>query len=312
MKHVLVTGGAGFIGSHTVDLLLQEGFRVTVLDNLATGKLAHLPLTDPHLEFIQADIVDFPALSALVKNCDGVLHLAALSSVPQSIEDPVRSLKVNTLGFLQVLEAIREAERPVRLVYASSAAVYGGQGELPARDDVPLGKEFLSPYALEKVTNEHYAALYTRLFGLKSLGLRYFNVYGLRQDPASPYSGVISKFIENYQRDLPLTLWGDGTQSRDFIYVEDVARANWLALQSHHAGILNIATGKMETLTQLIRYIEMAGKKPASINYVPSRVGDIYQSYGSIKQAQQQLGFSHRIDLQQGIKRLTDSLENSE
>src|SRR5262249_34049896 len=161
------------------------------------------------------------------------------------------------------------------LVYASSAAVYGDQDGLPAQDDVPLAEKFLSPYALEKATNEYYARLYATLFGIKSLGLRYFNVYGSRQDPASFYSGVISKFIANYQRDLPLTVFGDGTQARDFIHVSDIAQANWLALQNQSIGVTNIATGKKETLNQLIHYIGMAGGKPAEIKYAEPRAGDI-------------------------------------
>lgn len=302
MKHVLITGGAGFIGSHTADLLLKKGIKVTVLDNLATGKLAHLDGSNQRLEFIQADIIDYPRLSEVIKNCDCILHLAALPSVLKSIEDPIHSLKVNTMGFLRILQTIREVNPTVRLVYASSAAVYGAQKELPARDDKLLTEKLLSPYALEKVTNEHYARLYAELFGIKSLGLRYFNVYGTRQDPTSFYSGVISKFISNYQSDQPLTVFGDGTQARDFIHVSDVARANELALQSQHTGVVNIATGKMETLKQLIQYISAAGRKPAEIKYAESRVGDIYHSYGSVDQAEQRLGFRYSMDLAEGIK----------
>jgi len=303
-KRILVTGGAGFIGSHTVDRLLQQGMQVTVFDNLATGKLAHLDVSHAPLKFIQDDILNYSQLAAAVAASDAVLHLAALPSVPKSIEDPIQSLHVNTLGFLHVLQAIREAARPIRLVYASSAAVYGRARALPCRDDLPLSDELLSPYALEKSNNERYAALYATLFGIKSLGLRYFNVYGSRQDPASPYSGVISKFLENYQSDLPLTVFGKGEQSRDFIHVSDVARANELALQSDYAGVLNVATGKMETLNQLIHCIELAGDKPAQVNYAQSRVGDISQSYACVKRAEQYLDFQYSVDLKQGISLL--------
>lgn len=200
MMKVLVTGGAGFIGSHTVDALLDQGCRVIVYDNFSTGKLTHLNLFHTGLEVVQGDILDYPKLAKEMSRCDAVLHLAAIASVPRSLEDPVETLKVNTLGFLNVLQAIRENNKPMRLVYASSAAVYGNVDVLPCRDDMPLSSRVLSPYALEKANNERYAELYGQLFKISSLGLRYFNVYGPRQDPKSPYSGVISKFIDAYKK----------------------------------------------------------------------------------------------------------------
>ncbi|MBV8801768.1 MAG: NAD-dependent epimerase/dehydratase family protein, partial [Gammaproteobacteria bacterium] len=195
MNRVLVTGGAGFIGSHTVDLLLQEGKEVVVIDNLSTGKLTNLNLFNPNLRFVQGDILDYSLLCKELARCNAVLHLAAISSVPQSVEEPIETLKVNTLGFLQILQAIRNNPTPVRLVYASSAAVYGGDAPLPCSDEENKTFNVLSPYALEKANNERYADLYSRLFNINSLGLRYFNVYGPRQDPKSTYSGVITKFI---------------------------------------------------------------------------------------------------------------------
>ena len=305
MKHILITGGAGFIGSHTTDLLLQSGFRVTVYDNLSTGKLTNLDLFHPHLEFVPGDVLDYTALAVQIKRCDAVLHLAALPSVPKSIEDPVFSLKVNTQGFLHVLQAVREAARPIRVVYASSAAVYGGDAALPCSDelaDIPTMP--LSPYALEKANNERYADLYQRLFGIASLALRYFNVYGLRQDPESPYSGVIAKFIENYRTQGVIMIWGDGLQSRDFVQVSDIARANLLALQSDYVGVLNIATGVPETLQNLASYIEQAGGQPLQIIFAEKRVGDIRESYASVTKAEAALGFRSEIDLEQGIRLL--------
>lgn len=242
-NRVLVTGGAGFIGSHTVDLLLQQGYRVTVFDNLVTGKLSNLDLFHSNLTVIQADVLQYDRLLQEIKRADCVLHLAALASVPQSIEHPVESLKVNALGFLHVLEAIREAQKQCRLVYASSAAVYGASTQLPCNDEAPLVDLPLSPYAFEKMSNEQYASLYERLFGIKSLGLRYFNVYGPRQDPASPYSGVISRFLSLAQKNEPIIVFGDGKQSRDFVFVGDIARANVAALQNTVSGVMNIATG---------------------------------------------------------------------
>jgi len=303
-ERILVTGGAGFIGSHTVDLLLRQGKQVVVLDNLSSGKMTNLQLNHPDLEFIEGDVLEYPLVADLTSSCDAVLHLAAIASVPQSIDNPIYTFQVNTQGFLHVLEAVRALKRPVRLVYASSAAVYGEAKTLPCRDDEPLLGSLLSPYALQKIHDEHYADLYNRLHGIPSLALRYFNAYGVRQDPASPYSGVISRFIEAYQQGADLTIFGDGKQSRDFIDVADIALANWLALQSSYAGALNIATGKPQTLLELIKYMELAGSKPASVKMLPERPGDIKSSYGSIDLANTSIGFKAAISLQNGIKNL--------
>jgi nucleoside-diphosphate-sugar epimerase len=304
MKRILVTGGAGFISSHTADLLLQENYEVVVYDNLLTGKLSNVDLFNSRVQFLQADILDFSKLAKEVARCDAVVHLAALASVPKSIEDPIESLKINSLGFLHVLQAIRQAGRPVRLVYASSAAVYGDTEKLPCSDEIPLVEEALSPYALEKANDERYAELFARLFGIKSLGLRYFNVYGPRQDPKSPYSGVIAKFLECYKKGDFISVFGDGKQSRDFIHVSDVARANLLALRSDYCGALNIATGKAETLLNLISYIEQAGGKSAEIVYAPARAGDIANSYAKVEKAKKELDFRAAISLAEGIKNM--------
>lgn len=304
MNRILITGGAGFIGSHTTDLFLEKGWRVVVFDNFLTGKLSYLNAFHPNLRVVQADITDYQALSKEVKATDVVLHLAAIASVPKSIEDPILSLKTNTQGFLHVLQAIREQARPIRLVYVSSAAVYGVAEHLPCRDDEPLLAKALSPYALDKANDERYADLYERLFGIKSLGLRYFNVYGPRQDPKSPYSGVISKFIDSYCHDLPAKIYGDGLQSRDFIHVSDVARANYLAVESAYHGVLNIATGVPETLLQLISYIEEAGGKTLKIEFAPAQPGDVRQSLGSTEWAEQKIAFRSSVPLTQGIRTL--------
>ncbi len=304
MGKILITGGAGFIGSHTVDLLLANQSHVIVLDNLASGNLAHLDLGHPHLTFVQDDIFNFPLLLNLLKDCDAVLHLAALPSVPKSIDDPLASLRINTEGFVTVLQAIRQSNKPIRFVYASSAAVYGDSTKLPCQDEEGLLEAALSPYALDKANNERYARLYSDLFGIKSLGLRYFNVYGMRQDPHSPYAGVISKFMEQYQQNKAITILGDGKQSRDFIHVSDVARANELALQSSYSGILNIATGIPETLINLVNYIEMTGKKKADLHFAPRRSGDITESYAAIEKAAKCLQFNSQMSLKQGIHSL--------
>lgn len=304
MKRVLVTGGAGFIGSHTVDLLLQKGYQVVVFDNLVTGKLSNLDLFHANFQLIQADILDYQKLFVELSRCDAVLHLAALPSVPKSIEDPLQSLKINTLGFVHVLQAMRKIPKSIRLVYASSAAVYGDTTILPCSDQQPLMQPVLSPYALEKTDNERYADLFHRLFSINALGLRYFNVYGKRQDPKSAYSGVISRFIERYQKNEAIIIYGDGEQARDFIHVADIARANVLALESDYVGVMNIATGVPRSLKELVNCIEKAGKKPAQYEFAAPRAGDIARSYGSVQLAEDVLGFRPEVPLEQGVEQL--------
>lgn len=302
MKRVLVTGGAGFIGSHTTERLLEQDIQVTVLDNLSSGKLTNLNLAHPNLEFVEGDVLEFPLVSDLIIGCDAVLHLAAIASVPLSIENPIYSFQVNMQGFLHVLEAIRTSGRHIRLVYASSAAVYGDAKQLPCSDDQTLQGDLLSPYALQKLDNELYADLYARQHEVPSLGMRYFNAYGHRQDPNSPYSGVISRFLDAYQNDKALTIYGDGQQSRDFISVNDIARANVLALHSDYHGVLNIATGTAETLLNMIKYLEVAGGHPAIVTHKDARAGDIRASYASTEKAKQHLDFEYEVPLSKGLK----------
>jgi UDP-glucose 4-epimerase len=304
VNRVLVTGGAGFIGSHTVDLLLREGKQVIVLDNLFSGKLVNLNLHHPNLEFIKGDILEYSLVKEHLTRCDAILHLAAIPSVPYSIEKPIYSSQVNTQGFLHILQAVHESSATMRLVYASSSAVYGPADELPCSDEVALSGDVLSPYALQKIHVENYATLYATIHGVKSLGLRYFNVYGNRQDPDSSYSGVIARFLNAYKNETALTIFGDGQQSRDFIYVSDVARANVLALCSDCTGVLNIATEKSHSLLQLVELIEAVRKKPAKINFLPARLGEIHSSCGAVKSAQHQLGFSYEISLREGVQRM--------
>lgn len=301
-ERVLVTGGAGFIGSHSVDYLLRQGCQVFVLDNMSSGKIEHLDLRHPHLEFIEGDVLEYPLLADLLKSCDAVLHLAAIASVPVSIANPIYTMQVNMQGFLHVLQAVHESKKPIRIVYASSAAVYGDTKQLPCREaqvEVPL-----SPYALQKMNCEQYATIFAALHGVNSLGLRYFNVYGDRQDPGSPYSGVISRFLDIYGRDEELVIFGDGMQTRDFIHVSDVAHANWLALQSQRPGVVNIATGVPETLLALIDYIEAAGGRSAHRSLEPARAGDIRHSYAAVDLAKESLGFQAGVTLRDGIAQM--------
>ncbi len=220
---VLVTGGAGFIGSHTVEALLEKGARVRVLDNLSSGNLNNLPLQHPSLEFVKGDVRNQDDVNACIKDITHVLHLAALVSVPLSIEDPMSSHSINIDGYLNILNAARLAGVK-RVVHASSAAVYGIPASLPlteTSDTKPL-----SPYGLEKLVMDQYAALYKELYNVSTMGLRYFNVYGPRQNPDSPYSGVISKFASLASQGQGFTLFGDGLQTRDFISVKEVASVN--------------------------------------------------------------------------------------
>lgn len=301
-NRILVTGGAGFIGSHSVDFLLEQGCNVVVLDNLFSGKTSNLNLKHPNLEFIEGDVLEYPLLVDLLQTSDAVLHLAAIASVPESIANPIYSMQVNMQGFLHVLQGVYACHKNIRIVYASSAAVYGDTTSLPCKEqqvEIPL-----SPYALQKMNCEQYAALFASLHGIQSLGLRYFNVYGERQDPRSPYSGVISRFIDLYEKQEKLVIYGDGQQSRDFIHVSDVVRANWLALNSQQHGALNIATGQPETLLSLVDYIEAAGGKPAHREFAEPRLGDIRASYASTVLAKDQLGFTAEVSLKDGIKLL--------
>ena len=311
IQHVLITGGAGFIGSHTVEYLLQQGKSVCVLDNLSSGTLDHLPLQHQHLQYIKGDILDLPLLTKLVAAADAILHLAAIASITQSIDDPLSSLQTNTLGFVHLLDIIRQLNQPIRLVYASSAAVYGDQQGQVSTDLDPLASpgQHGSPYALQKLHCEHYASLYNKLYGIPSLGLRYFNVYGPRQQPTSAYAGVISHFMHAYRNQQPCLIFGDGQQSRDFIHVWDVARANHLALSSEYTGMLNIATGQQHTVLDLIHYIERAGGEKLSYQFSTPRAGDIYHSYATIGQAAKQLGFHYAITLDHGITRMCQQTE---
>ena len=277
-----------------------------VIDNLSSGKLARLPLSHSHLKVIEGDMLDTALLFETLLSCDAVIHLAAISSVTASIANPEASFRVNVQGFLSLLHAIRETKRDIRLLYASSAAVYGDTSHLPCEEKMLLPKP-LSPYALHKINNEQYAHLYATLYGLNAIGLRYFNVYGPHQDPSSPYAGVISQFISKYDSHETATLFGDGSQSRDFIYVDDVVRANLLALNSTSTGIVNIATGQPETLLALIGYIQSVGKTSFSYQCAPKRAGDIYASFADVRLARELLGFHATISLTEGVHFLTSS-----
>lgn len=298
--HVLVTGGAGFIGSHTVDALLAQGATVRVLDDLSAGKRENLTAR-PGLELIVGDIRDVPTVERAIEGVSHVLHLAAQVFVPASIERPVHSSSINVTGFLNVLDAARRVHAK-RFVYASSAAVYGIPEKLPLDEDARIMA--LSPYGLEKSINDQYAGLYRELYGTSTLGVRYFNVYGPRQDPRSPYSGVISKFADCARASEPITIFGDGQQTRDFVYVADVARANIAALRGEAGGVINIATGRSVTLLDLVGAFDQALGRSLETRFAPVRSGEVRFSSVVPKRAQTELGLTNCVALNEGIRRL--------
>ena len=311
MKHVLITGGAGFIGSHTADTLLAQGFAVRVLDNFSNGKHANLnadALATKQLTLVEGDVRDMASVEAAVAGVDAVLHLAAQVSVPRSVADPIESSTHNNAGFLNVLDAVRRHKVP-RMVYASSAAVYGVPEALPLTESSAAKPQ--SPYGLEKFINDQYAALYRELYGVSSVGMRYFNVYGPRQDPKSPYAGVISKFAEGLETGRALRVFGDGSQTRDFIYVGDVARANVLALQADVTGVLNVGTGTSVTLLELIDAMKKAFDKPALVSHEAAATGDIAHSATSPVRLVQTLGWQPKTSFIQGLRALAEALRRN-
>lgn len=272
--HVLITGGAGFIGSHSAEALLAAGARVTVLDNFSSGKRANLP-EHVNLNVICGDIRDPAMVDHALSGVNHVLHLAAQVSVPASVADPLGSGQNNIHGFLNVLDGARRA-KVMRFVYASSAAVYGAPAKLPLDEESSVAP--LSPHGLEKSINEQYAALYRDLYGLSTCGLRYFNVYGPRQDPASPNAGVISRFASALAKGEQLCVFGDGGQTRDFIFVRDIAHINRSALEHSANGVCNIATGQSVTLLELISTLADCAVCTAHIRHEAPPSGDIRHS----------------------------------
>ncbi len=298
---VLVTGGSGFIGSHLVDALLALGARVRALDNLSNGKRANLAHCASRIEFLEADIRD---AAACREACDGasvVFHLAALGSVPRSMKDPATSIAVNVAGTANVFAGARDAGVS-RIVYASSSSVYGDSDRLPKREGEE-GKP-LSPYALSKAMNEELAAAFGRCYDLEFIGLRYFNVYGPRQDPDGPYAAVIPRFFKAYLSGQAPVVYGDGTQSRDFTYVADAIEANLRAAQAAKAACgraYNVAGGRQTSVNDLAAAVrEVAGGGPAPRHEAP-RAGDVLHSAADLGLAEARLGFRPRVPLAEGL-----------
>lgn len=302
MAFYLVTGGAGFIGSNLVEALLRRGDRVRVLDNFATGKRENLQPFVSAIELVEGDLRSYHIVREAVNGVDFILHQAALPSVPRSIKDPITSDEVNVAGTLNVLQAAREAGVR-RVVYASSSSIYGDLEAMPKTEDM-LPKP-LSPYAVSKMAGEKYCQVFTRLYGLETVSLRYFNVFGPRQDPNSQYSAVIPKFVLSIMNGTSPQVHGDGEQSRDFTFIANVVQANLLACEEGHeqlAGeVFNIACGRRITINTLVQTInELLGTKVA-VDYVPSRPGDVKHSLANIGKAQQFLGYKPDADFKKGL-----------
>lgn len=275
---ILVTGGAGFIGSHLVDALLARGHRVRVLDNLSTGKWANLPAPSDRLELVEGDVADAALVQRCVSGCAAVAHLAAVASVQASVDDPVSTHRSNFIATLNVCEAMRTSGVK-RVVFASSAAVYGPNGEgHPIAEDTP--KSPMTPYAVDKLASEQYLDFYRHQHGLEPAIFRFFNVFGPRQDPSSPYSGVISIFTTRASAGQAITLFGDGEQTRDFIYVADLAKLLVQALEApqSHTGAINVGLNRATSLNQLLTEIgELVGGLPP-VTHADARAGDIRHS----------------------------------
>jgi len=296
----LVTGGAGFIGSHLVEALVSAGSRVAVVDNLASGRLANLAHLQDYIEFHQNDIRQLKTLLKVAQACDVVFHLAAVVAVQQTIDDPVGSAMVNEIGTINVLEAARR-NNVQRLVLASSCAVYGDDPRLPKNETMPPVPA--SPYAVHKLAAEHHARVYGELYGLKTTSLRFFNVFGPRQDPASPYSGVISIFMARAIADQAPVIFGDGNQSRDFVYVKDVVKALILAANSNDSAgkPLNIGTGTSVSINRLWDLIASQAGRQLAPAYAPARAGEILHSVAGIELAGSRLNYKPDYSLEQGL-----------
>ena len=301
----LVTGGAGFIGSNTVDELVRRGHDVVALDDLSTGKAENLAQAKTKIKLIQESIMNLDAVREACRNVDCVIHLAAQTSVPRSVKDPIETNLINVNGTLNILVAARDA-KVKRVVFASSCAVYGKTSVLPIREGAALSP--ISPYGLSKQMGEAYGRVFQELYGLEFISLRYFNVFGPRQDPSSPYSGVLSVFNAALLDNAQPTVYGDGEQSRDFVYVGNVVEANLLAAEARGApGLaINIGTGNRCTLNQTIALLEKITGRTARAKYAATREGDIRDSQADISLAKEVLGYHPRFGFEEGLKRTWD------
>ena len=304
MSHFLVTGGAGFIGSHLSEELVRRGHRVRVADNLSSGKRANLAhIHGP--EILEGDVADLAFAKRAVDGCEYVLHQAAIPSVPRSVKDPVSSNRANVDGTLNVLIAARDAGVK-RLVFAGSSSAYGDTPTLPKHEEMPT--QPLSPYALQKVVGEQYLQMFTRLYGLETVAIRYFNVFGPRQDPTSPYSGVISVFATALLENRSPQIFGNGEQTRDFTYVANVVDGVLRACDATAVSgeVINVATGGRVSLNELFRVMRGLIGATVEPTYAEGRAGDVRDSQADISKARRLLGYEPIVDFEEGLRRTVE------
>jgi|RhiMetdeSRZDD1v2_1073273.scaffolds.fasta_scaffold92062_1 UDP-N-acetylglucosamine/UDP-N-acetyl-alpha-D-glucosaminouronate 4-epimerase len=310
MATYLVTGGAGFIGSHLSEELVRRGHRVRVADSLITGKRSNLDHIKG-IEFLEGDLADIDVAHKAVDGCEYVLHQAAIPSVPRSVKDPLTSNRANVDATLNVLLASRDAGVK-RLVFAASSSAYGDTPTLPKHENMPTNP--LSPYALQKVIGEDYLRLFTRLYGLETVSIRYFNVFGPRQDPSSPYSGVISVFATALLENRPPTIFGDGNQTRDFTYVANVVDGVLRACDAPRASgeIINVATGGRISLNQLFEEMRKLVGGTLTPVYEEPRKGDVRDSQADITKARELLGYQPTVSFEEGLRKTIEWYRTAE
>lgn len=308
---VLVTGGAGFIGSHIAAAMSASGARVRIIDDLSTGHLENLDEIGGEIDFTQASVGDPKALARALEDVELVFHEAAIPSVPRSVEKPVETHEASVNATFALLLAARD-QKVRRVVYAASSSAYGDQPELPKRED--MRPDPLSPYAVAKLVGEYYCQVFTRAYGLETVSLRYFNVFGPRQDPGSQYSGVISRFISSLVNGEQSTIYGDGEQSRDFTYIANVVDANLRAAQAADAvgAVINIANGERVTINEVFETLKgLTGRADARVEYAPPRAGDVRDSLADLQQARSLLGYEPQVGLEQGLRLTLDWWQTS-
>jgi nucleoside-diphosphate-sugar epimerase len=308
---VLVTGGAGFIGSHIASALLANGARVRVLDDLSTGHTENIDEIGGDLDFIQGSVADTELLGKILEDVELIYHEAAIPSVPRSVEAPRQTHIASVDGTFSLLLAARE-KGVRRVVYAASSSAYGDQPTLPKSEQ--MQPDPLSPYAVAKLVGEYYCRVFTRVYGLETVSLRYFNVFGPRQDPASQYSGVVSRFISALLSGERPVIFGDGEQSRDFTYIDNVVSANLKAATAKDASgkVINVANGERITLNQLLAELkDLTGKQDVTAEYREPRVGDVKHSLADISMAREFLGYESKVGLREGLQRTIDWWKSS-
>jgi UDP-glucose 4-epimerase len=307
MDTVLVTGGGGFIGSHLVDRLLAAGYGVRVLDNFSTGNREHVVRLGDDVELVEGDIRSYERVLTGVRGCRYVLHQAALPSVPRSVQDPLTSHEVNATGTLNVLLAARDSDVE-RVVFASSSSVYGANPEVPKRET--MATRPISPYAAAKQAAESYCRSFSQVYGLDTVALRYFNVFGPRQDPLSQYAAVIPNFATAFLAGEAPVVHGDGTQTRDFTYIENVVQANMLAMLTAGVGgeSFNIAYGRRVSLLDMVSELQALTGSSVEPRHVDPRPGDVKHSLAALDHARERLGYEPEVDFREGLRRTVEDL----